>query len=70
MPKQQWKSCMRFSNAKDLTSRIESSAPVQAQPAVAYVGDHAHNLVAKVPYLNWFVQPFDEAVQRSWWGKR
>jgi len=49
---------------------INFVSSLRAQPAVAYVGDHAHNLVAKVPYLNWFVQPFDEAVQRSWWGKR
>ena len=43
---------------------------VQTQPAVAYIEDHAHNLASKVPYLKWFVQPFDEAVHKSWWGKK
>lgn len=39
--------------------------PVQDNPSITYVTTYIHNLVMKVPYLNWFVQPFDEAVHRS-----
>lgn len=49
---------------------ISFVSSVRAQPPVAYVGNLIHTLVGKVPYLNWFVQPFDEAIQKSWWAKK
>lgn len=42
-----------------------TSNPVQDNPSITYVSTYLHNLVMKIPYLNWFVQPFDEAVHRS-----
>lgn len=44
-------------------NRQKRSMCVQASPTVVYVGGCVHNFVAKVPYLQWFVQPFDEAVK-------
>ena len=38
---------------------------MQSRPEVAYVGSHVHNIIAKVPYLEWFVRDFDPSGQNS-----
>lgn len=51
--------CVLFGEAMALCTTGKDHHTLQASPGALYVGNQIHNMIAKVPYLQWFVQPFD-----------